>query len=740
MGPFFSALRARARIGRLALASAVVALIAASWPLPAGAQGTAPGQAQPPKRNAQQAEPYVILRADEVTFEEKTGIATATGNVEIAQGDRMLRADKIVYVRQTDTFKATGNVAVVEPNGDVIFGENGEFTNRFKDGFINGFSMLFADNSRLAAAGARRVGGVVTSLGKGVFSPCELCKEDPSRAPLWRVRAVRVVHDNVRKEVEYKDAYLEMFGVPVLYLPYFSHADPSVKRRTGFLIPSYSSSSEFGSSFQVPYFWAIDPSEDITLTPNIYSGQAPMLAAEYRKRFVHGEIQVEGSYTRPERDTGADRETRGHLFVEGRHDIDPMWRAKYQLQQTSDDTYMRRYKFDEPDNQTLTSSFNLEGFKGHNYAQVSGYHFKGLRATDVDGEIPFVIPFAEYHFVSHPSAKGAYLTADASLLTVQRAEGTDSRRVSIKGGWHLPYTAPSGEVYELSANMQGDLYWFNDSEVEGESFDGTKGRIFPQIMAKWRYPFVRKEKNGRQLIEPVVAVVLAPNGGNPKQIPNEDSQDVEFDDTNIFSASRFTGVDRVDGGQRVVAGLNWGLYGDKGGAIEAFIGQSYRLSSRSAFPSGSGLTDHASDVVGRLRVSPGDYLDLLYRFRMDTDNWESRRRELKLVAGPSWLKANVDYFFVRDETGTGEFGNREEVSLRLDAALTKYWSANARIREDLTGTGTISEGLGFTYQDECFIFDISFERTFTEDRDLRPEDTIFFKLIFKHLGEIKATS
>jgi LPS-assembly protein len=189
----------------------------------------------------------------------------------------LLRADRVTYSEKTDTFSATGNVAIVEPNGDVIFGDRGEFTNQFKDGFIEGFRMLFMDNSRLAATGGRRVGGVVTTLGKGVFSPCDLCKDDPSRAPLWRIRAVRVIHDNVRKEVEYKDAFLEMFGVPIAYLPYFSHAGPSVNRRSGLLIPSYASSSDFGSTFQVPYFWAINPSEDLTLTPFIYSGEAPML-------------------------------------------------------------------------------------------------------------------------------------------------------------------------------------------------------------------------------------------------------------------------------------------------------------------------------------------------------------------------------------------------------------------------------------------------------------------------------
>lgn len=728
-----------ARFRRWAISLAVGTAAALAGPGDGFAQGSKSETPKPAPTANQDVEPYVILRADEVTFDEKTGVATATGNVEIGQGARLLRADKIVYVKETDTFKATGNVAVVEPNGDVIFGELGEFTNRFKDGFVEGFRLLFADNSRLAATGARRVGGVVTTLGKGVFSPCELCKEDPTRAPLWRVRAVRVIHDNVRKEVEYKDAYLEMFGVPVFYLPYLSHADPSVKRRTGFLIPSYSSNDEFGVSVTAPYFWAISPSEDATITANIYGREDPMAAGEYRKRFAHGEFLAEGSYTRPEKEDGTGHETRGHLFLEGRQDLDKIWRAKYQLQLTSDDTYIRRYRFDDPDNQTLTSSFNLEGFRGHNYAQVSGYHFKGMRRQDVDGELPLVIPFAEYHYVSHPSRKGAYLTADASLLTVQRTEGTDSRRVSMQGGWHLPYTASTGEVYELSARLQGDLYWFSDTETESGTVSGTKGRLFPQVMAKWRYPFVRQEKNGHQLIEPVVAVVLAPNGGNPDEIPNEDSQDVEFDDTNLFAASRFTGVDRVDGGQRIVAGLNWGLYGDQGGAIEAFLGQSYRLHTNSAFPDGSGLEDRSSDIVGRLRVSPGSYLDLLYRFRADPDDWEMKRRELKVNAGPRWLRASANYFYVAEATGSGEFGNREQVSLGLKAILSKYWSARAATREDLSGNGTLSRELGFTYQDECFIFDIRFERTFTEDRDLKPTDTIFFKLIFKHLGEVKGT-
>ncbi|MEE8083649.1 MAG: LPS assembly protein LptD, partial [Alphaproteobacteria bacterium] len=243
-------------------------------------------------------------------------------------------------------------------------------------------------------------------------------------------------------------------------------------------------------------------------------------------------------------------------------------------------------------------------------------------------------------------------------------------------------------------------------------------------------------------------LVLAPNGGNSSKIPNEDSLDLEFDDTNLFSASRFTGVDRVDSGQRFIYGVNWGLYGDHGGAIEAFLGQSYRLRSKSEFPEEADLRDQASDLVGRIRVSPGKYLDLLYRFRLDHKDLKAKRSEVRVSAGPNWLRGNVNYFYDARGLREDDFQAREEITLGFTAKLSRYWSMTANIREDLTdgddtipgdNGGTISQNIGFKYQDECLIFNIKFERSFTEDRDLKPKDTLFFQLIFKHLGGFEGT-
>lgn len=683
---------------------------------------------------------YVILRADEFIYDERTGDATAIGHVEIAQGDRILLADRVDYNEARDSFSASGNVSLLEADGTVYFGDTGQFVNQFRDGFITGFRMLMTDNSRLAANESRRTSGVINRLTRAIYSPCDLCEDNPERAPLWQIRAVEVIHDSERQLVEYSDAWLEIFGVPVAYTPYFSHPDPTVTRRSGFLAPSYRSDSRFGQSLVTPYFWAIDDSRDLTLTPFFNSDDGSVLAGDYRQRFNQGDLSISGSLTRADRRRGAvktgGKEARGHLFIQGRQDLDEIWRARYQLQRASDGTYLRVYGFDHPQNSRLETSATLEGFHGHNYSRISAFHFQGLRETDQSSRTPLILPFAEYNYVSRPQPGGAYYTADASLLGLHRRDGADSRRAALKTGWHLPYTAPTGEIYEMGVMLNSDLYWVDDVESGNSTVSGVTGRLFPQAMFRMRYPLIRREAGSTQSLEPMAAVIVSPNGGNTSRIPNEDSRDLEFDDTNLFSPNRNTGVDRVDGGQRFIYGVNWGLHGDQGGSVNAFLGQSYRLQSNSSFVRGSGLEKQLSDIVGRVQVRPHDALDFLYRFRFDPSGFRAQRNEVQGWARQGWLTVGVNYFFVSEEAGTGEFNDREEITVSLGAALTRHWSAHAHFRENLARNGgRISQGLGLRYSDECLIFTANFDRVFTEDRDLRPTDTLWLQLTFKHLGE-----
>ncbi len=191
----------------------------------------------------------------------------------------MLRADKITFDRNTNVAAASGNVVLVEPDGQVLFADYAELTQGMREGVLRSMRTLLAENGQLAANGARRVEGKVNELTHAVYTTCNLCKTDPSKPPLWQLRAYSAVQDVENHRIEYQDATLEMFGLPVAYLPWLSHADPSVRRSSGFLVPSFGDQSHIGAFLATPYFWAIDNQQDVTLTPEVTTQSGPQLSA-----------------------------------------------------------------------------------------------------------------------------------------------------------------------------------------------------------------------------------------------------------------------------------------------------------------------------------------------------------------------------------------------------------------------------------------------------------------------------
>jgi LPS-assembly protein len=76
--------------------------------------------------------------------------------------------------------------------------------------------------------------------------PVKVCKAHPEQAPTWQLKSDKIIHDQERELVEYHHAWLEMWGWPIFYTPYFSHPDPAVKRKSGFLMPTYSHGRDLG--------------------------------------------------------------------------------------------------------------------------------------------------------------------------------------------------------------------------------------------------------------------------------------------------------------------------------------------------------------------------------------------------------------------------------------------------------------------------------------------------------------
>jgi len=470
-----------------------------------------------------------------------------------------------------------------------------------------------------------------------------------------------------------------------------------------------------------------------------------VLAGQYRELFPNGIFEFNGSGTIADREknngvTQKD-ELRGHVDSMGRFAIDESWRWGFDVDRASDDTYLRLYDFS--DESSLTTNLFTEYLRGRNYFAANGFLFQGLREESDNDESPIVLPLIDYNFLSEPDSVGGRYSLDTNLGVLSRIEGRDTRRLSVKGGWEVPFVGPIGDLYRISAGIQADGYWVDDFDPDNpvvnppdDPGSDLVGRFFPQIAAQWRLPMARPSDWGNQIVEPVVQVVAAPDWSNNGDIPNEDSVDFEFDDSNLLSLNRFPGVDQVDPGSRVDYGLKWAVSSPYIGEASTFVGQSFRLENDDAFAEGSGLEDHLSDVVGRIRLVPQEDIDLSYRFRIDKDDLTAERHELDLSIGPPALDLDLSYIYLSDDLTTDEFDTREELAFRLDSQFNETWSLHGAHRRDLQDNNALSTAVGLTYQDECFYIEIEGKRTFYEDREIDEEDSVMVKLVFKHLGQV----
>ena len=700
--------------------------------------------------------PPVRMVADEVIYDREFGIVTAKGRVEMQQSSRTIAADTLSYNLKLDVMGAAGNVVMTEPSGEVIFADYFELTGDFKNGVAQQIRAILADNSRLAAQAAQRVGGDRTDFDRAVYTACEPCADDPERTPIWQAKAMRITHNQAEAQIEYRDAWIELAGIPIVYTPYMSHPDPTVKRKSGFLMPTFGMNSSLGPSVYTPYYLVMSDQEDVTLVPRFMFPQSTtvrdpsvnstlgdaatsvmqrvQLSGEHRWRGVYGESKSQASITSDQK-TG---DLRGHIESKGLVDLDSTWRAGWQAQYQSDLSYRSLYRVRmEQDRPWLLTRPYVEGFGRRNYAMAETMSFQGQRVIEDNSKSPVVLPHAVYRSVSDTGWAGSYWTFDNDLLSYLRTQGVEAQRVSHRTAWNLPLSTPDGQVMLLTTSARGDGYHARRL-AEVSSGEATTARAIPEASLNWRYPFSRVGSAMSQVIEPIAMVAVSPVGGNSIKIPNEDSLDFELDETNVMRPDRLVGLDRVEGGTRGGYGLRWTGYPVRGGMVGIQAAQGWRLHTDSTFGPASGFKDTFSDYVGRIDVAPSALIAFSDRVRLDRTTLQARRNEASMSFGPPALSFSTGYAFLSsNSSGVGTiYPRRQYIVYGLTSALSQYWRASYTLSQDLAaGGGTLSWNGGMVYNDECFAVAAQMTRYYTTLPGLLSGYNLMMTVTLKSLGE-----
>ena len=688
----------------------------------------------------------VNFQARELSHDDVAQTVTAIGDVELVQGNKILRAEKMVYHLDTDTVEAIGNVSFLDEKGNVSFSEYASLNRSMKDGFVHSLLALLADGSRFTAAEAKREDGKVLTLTDASYTPCKVCESD-SR-PLWQIKADKVVHDEVEHTVKYKNARLEVAGIPLAFAPIFSHADPSVKRKSGFLRPQFGYSSEQGAYAQGGYYFGdIKPETDVTLQVRPTTQKGVLVQGEWRQRFTNGNMQIDGSFAQSDRreEDGRVEEDRlrGSIAAKGLFDIDDKWRAGFDAQRVSDKEYLRLYDISKAN--VLENTAYAERFAGRDYTRIEARNFQDVRLGPRP-EQPDVLPSLQHRSIGEPNGVlGGRWTAGASTLELYRPDtGQDVQRGSLDLGWERRDVTPLGVVTRVGLSGRSDFFAVQDSDasklnpgIENNTF---RSRGMAVASAEASYPFVKRLEKSQVLIEPVVGASISPQvDDTPLAVPNEDSIDILLDTNNLFADNRFPGIDRVEDGARVNYGIRAGLYGDNGRYGKVFVGQSYRFDDDMIFPVGSGLDEKASDFVGQINASVSKYLSGDYRFQMDNRDFVIHRHEFQAHLGNDIVNVNGKYIFIDPTAGTGFTESRQQALVDGTYKFRPNWWVNAGALADMgEEPGFRKAQLGINYADECFSFSLQGARNLINEASGENGTVLMLRVGLKNLGEFSS--
>ena len=743
---------------RLSLRSVLLASIAlyaaVAGPAVAQAIPDAASDASPPPRDGGDpiaAGDVIGFAADEMRYDDKAQIVSASGSVRLNRDAWRLAADAIEYNRTTGIVVATGNVVTTDPQGNQAFGDRIELTDSLRDGAIDTMLLVLTDGGRLAAVEGQR-SDQVFNLRRAVYSPCAVTGSDGcAKDPVWQVKALRISYNRGKHRLSYRDASLEIFGVPVMYLPSFSHPDGEAKQASGLLLPGVKWQRQLGLGVSLPYHFALAPDRDLTITPWFYTAVNPAMQVQARRLFAQGPIQIDSlfTYTRLG-DVDADGNTidkgnrfRGYFALKGNLQHTPEWRSRFSVRLTTDDTFNRLYGLGFDD--MLRSTYALERQTSTSYFSMSAWAFQGLRVSDTPGEIPFVLPLIDYDLRPAERVLGGRLHIGVNSMNLFRTEGQDVARALAFARWDRSLISPLGQRVTFTGMMRGDVYHVANADKATlpvyAGIDGLQARALPVAAIDVEWPFSGPALGGVQSITPRVQLVATPSGRNDR-FPNEDSRAIELEDINLFDLNRFPGFDQFEGGTRLSYGISYAL--DRPGwALTSEIGQSMRIAgSGDEFPQGSGLSDTLSDFVGRTTLRYGGLFELTHRFRVDRSSLAVRRNEFDVQVGSPATYATIGYVKLNRNILIEDLEDREELRAGGRVGFARYWAVFGSAIIDLTtatsnpnttgdGFTFIRHRIGAEYEDECFRFGVSWRRDYIGDRDFRPGSSFLLTLAFK---------
>ena len=680
-----------------------------------------------PLRLAAQDTDAALLVADQLYITRERDLV-ASGNVEAFQNGIRLRAQAIRYNQASGALSIEGPITLNDGEDTVILADAAELDAGLRNGILKGARLVLNQQLQLAAVQIDRVGGRYNQLYKTAVTSCRIC--DDGRPPLWQIRAKRVIHDEIEQQLYFDEAQFRIGNMPVFWLPRLRLPGPTVKRATGFLVPSIRSTSSLGVGLKIPYFIKLSEKRDLTLTPYL-SSSTKTLELRYRQAYRNGRIQFDGAITRDEL---LPDDTRGYLFGRGLFALPRDFTLRFDIETASDDGYLESYGYSDADR--LKSELTVSRARRDEFIRASFVNFKSLRDDEDNNTIPTLVLDGEYERRFFPRFGGGEIRTRLVAHTHNRisgldidsaddddiVDGRDVARLNAEIDWLHSYTLRGG--LRLDTRAGAAFNTFNITQDATTTADPSE--LTPHAMITLRYPLAKTNARGTShVIEPVMQ--LSWTGGDRLDIPNEESTRVEFDQGNLLALSRFPRADRRERGAMAALGVGWSRFGADGWDAHVSVGQVFRQEHDTDFTTTSGLNGLSSDLLLAGQIASGTGITLTGRSLFE-DNLSLSKAELRGDVAFRRGRVGGSYVWLQEDAGEDRDSDVSEFALDGSYQINQFWTASANWRYDVASDRAATAGLGLRYENECVTLDLKVDRRYTTSTSVEPSTDFGFNI------------
>ena len=563
-----------------------------------------------------------------------------------------------------------------------------------------------------------------TTITKGIFTNCK--KNDS--CPPWQISAKKIEHDKKNKIIYYDNAWLKIYDKPVMYFPKFFHPDPTVKRQSGFLMPSFNSSTSIGSSLSLPYFKVLVDNKDLTISPRLYKNDKILNQLEYRELNADTKYNMDLSLL-----TEKNAPSKSHLFINAikKFNFEDFSESNlnFNLQTSSNDTYLKTYKIDSPIISTpsfLTSSLDFNAYKDDFSFDSSVIVFEDLNKKNNDRyEVIYPTFNVNKDIINDSTLPGNFNINSFGLVKSYDTNTLD--KVFIND---LMFNSDS---FLTNSGIKNDFkLLFKNINTDSKNSKKYKNKqdieLASIIQFNSSYPLKNIDNSFINIFKPISSFKFSPNR-NKKKLREKDKR---IDVNNAYNLNRISSNDMVEGGGSLTYGLEYkkNRISDSIEVFDAKIANVIRIEENKNLPTNNNVGGKTSDILGSLAYSGNDFFKTNYEFSIN-DNLKDTSYQL---LGTEFKVNNfITSFEYLNENSTND--SDSYLSNKTSYNFNDSKNISFETRKNKKTNMTEFYNLIYQYRNDCLIAAIEYNRDYYNDRDLQPEENIFFKLTIVPFGQ-----